>query len=114
MDERQFDYLVELSLGRQANDDGWITRQDLERIVTPSNPGNLISFIRKHAANRRTPRLLDIGCGYSGLTKVVAEALGANEVHGIDPSATVEQEVRSKSIVFHRLNAESQPLPFAD
>ena len=37
-------------------------------------------------------RLLDIGCGFGGLTRFVAEHLGIGEAHGIDYDSAALQE----------------------
>ena len=58
--------------------------------------------------------MLDVGCGYGGLTRGLAEFFDAQEFHGIDVDPDIQEEARSKGLTVHILNAETDPFPFSD
>ncbi|MEM2742254.1 MAG: methyltransferase domain-containing protein [Nitrososphaeria archaeon] len=58
-------------------------------------------------------RILDIGCGFGGLSAVIAKLLGAGEIHGVDIDENVFNEARAKGVICHLVDANSL-LPFQD
>jgi methylase of polypeptide subunit release factors len=61
----------------------WITPNDLSRSLTASMLGDVVRALRP-IPKAGCARLLDIGCGFGGLAKFIAEELRAGEVHGVD------------------------------
>lgn len=57
-------------------------------------------------------RMLDIGCGYGGLTKVIADALGFKEVFGVDLDDQRLAIAENRSIITTKMNLERDHLPF--
>jgi SAM-dependent methyltransferase len=56
--------------------------------------------------------LLDVGCGFGGLTKFVASQVGAKIVHGVDIDARVLNEARAKGVLACQIDIGAQPLPY--
>ena len=59
-------------------------------------------------------RLLDIGCGFGGLSSLVGNYLGAQEVHGVDIDDRVIEEAASKDVTVVRSDADNGKLPYDD
>jgi SAM-dependent methyltransferase len=91
----------------------WITSNDLQRSATATMLGDLRRAL-KPVARADCHRILDIGCGFGGLTKFVGGHCGAAEVHGIDTDARALREARSKGVFAHQVNVSQEPLPFPD
>jgi cyclopropane fatty-acyl-phospholipid synthase-like methyltransferase len=91
----------------------WITANDYKRSATTHMLGAVLEALRP-LEGRRLGRLLDIGCGFGGLTRLVAHHLGIEEVHGIDLDASALEEARGKGVVTHCLEVGVTPLPFPD
>jgi SAM-dependent methyltransferase len=89
----------------------WITARDLERSQTTHMLDYLFDALRP-LEERPLSRLLDIGCGFGGLTRLVAERLGIDEAHGIDVDGTALEEAQTKGVVTHCLEVGAAPLPF--
>jgi len=89
-----------------------LTEGDFHRSATARRIDDLLDFVRDHAL--RCERILDIGCGYGGVTRVLGNLLNAKEIHGIDIDMEVANEARSKGLVFHNFNAETERFPFDD
>jgi methionine biosynthesis protein MetW len=91
----------------------WITPNDLNRSRTTWNLGDL----RNSLAPLRdvgVRRMLDVGCGFGGLSRVVAEWLGAEEVHGVDIDEAVLAEAISKGVRAIQHDVASSSLPYSD
>jgi SAM-dependent methyltransferase len=91
----------------------WITDNDLNRSRTSWNVGDLLAAVEP-LGDGAARRLLDVGCGYGGLSKLVGEVIGADEVHGIDIDEAVMEEARGKGVQSVVLEVGAQPLPYAD
>src|SRR5712692_9433194 len=91
----------------------WITARDYERSATTHMLGAVFEALRP-LEGQRLDRLLDIGCGFGGLTRLVADHLGLAEAHGIDRDAVALEEARTKGVVTHCLEVGVAPLPFPD
>jgi SAM-dependent methyltransferase len=91
----------------------WITTNDLQRSATATMLGDFRQSLKPIARNG-CHRILDIGCGFGGLTKFVGDYFGAAEVHGIDTDARALREAVSKGVIAHRVNVSQEPLPFPD
>jgi SAM-dependent methyltransferase len=91
----------------------WITPNDLKRSATASMLGDLMRALQP-MASLECESLLDIGCGFGGLARFMAETLGARDVHGIDIDPKALAEAKEKNVTTHHLNMGEDPLPFAD
>lgn len=94
-------------------DHEWITDNDLDRSATAHMLEGVSRALRQ-INGTRIERMLDIGCGFGGLTKLVGERLHVPELHGIDRDAQALLEANSKGVVTHQLEAGKEPLPFPD
>jgi SAM-dependent methyltransferase len=92
---------------------GWITDNDRNRSRTSWNVADLLAAIEP-LRDAGAKRLLDIGCGYGGLSKLVGEVIGADEVHGADIDEAVMEEARGKGVEAIVLEVGAQPLPHPD
>lgn len=91
----------------------WITSNDLHRSRTSWNVGDLLAAIEP-LRDAGAKRLLDIGCGYGGLSKLVGGVIGVEEVHGADIDEAVMEEARGKGVQAIVLEVGVQPLPYPD
>jgi len=91
----------------------WITPRDYEQSQTTHMLDDLLEALRP-LEGQRLSRLLDVGCGFGGLTRLVAERLGIAEAHGIDADAAVLAEARTKGIITHCVEVRSAALAFPD
>jgi SAM-dependent methyltransferase len=103
---------IAVELGRQgyAKFGRWLTVRDMERSATAHLVPELIGMLGRV----RTPvdRYLDVGCGFGGLTRLVADRLGVKEIHGIDIDGDALQEAAEKGVRVRRVDVGSEALPF--
>jgi len=89
----------------------WITNNDKARSATVHCLDDLFrSLLSLKGINIK--RMLDIGCGYGGLPKTIAEFLGIDEIHGVDIDAEALKEAETKGIITHQLDVDKGNLPF--
>jgi SAM-dependent methyltransferase len=91
----------------------WITASDRERSRTAHDLRGLfraLEPLRKSSVGR----LLEIGCGFGGLAKLVGESIGAAEIHGVDIDPQVLDEARSKNVKALLVSADDSVLPYPD
>ena len=91
----------------------WITERDYERSQTTHMLPYLYETLRP-LCGQRLRRLLDLGCGFGGLTRLVAERLDIPEAHGVDLDAVALEEARGKGVVTQQLDMRQGVLPFPD
>jgi SAM-dependent methyltransferase len=91
----------------------WVTDNDRERSRTSHGLGDLRRALDA-APPEPVTRFLDVGCGYGGLSRLVGEYLGAEEVHGVDIDDRVVPEAVSKGVEVTLQDASAGPLPFED
>jgi SAM-dependent methyltransferase len=91
----------------------WLTDNDRGRSRTAYSLGDLrlATDAMRHAPVKR---FLDIGCGYGGLSALVGDYLGAEEVFGLDIDPRVEDEAAAKGVAITIQDASSGELPYAD
>jgi predicted RNA methylase len=70
--------------------------------------------VLKIASSIRGGRLLDIGCGDGTFTLQLKEALGAEEVVGVEVSAEAVLAARKQGMEACQLDVSEQSLPFED
>ncbi len=98
------------AMGQQVR---WITDRDYDRSQTTHMLPYLHEALRPlHGQSLR--RLLDIGCGFGGLTRLVADHLGIGEAHGVDVDAVALEEARDKGVVTQEVDIRQGRLPFPD
>ncbi|RLE90890.1 MAG: class I SAM-dependent methyltransferase [Thermoprotei archaeon] len=79
------------------------TLQDLTSLI------KALSHIKKEGSFRR---MLDLGCGYGGLTKYVADFLGIYEIYGIDIDEQRLEKAKKRGIKVYKVDLNNEPLPF--
>lgn len=62
----------------------------------------------------RASRMLDLGCGYGGLTKYIATNLKIPDIYGVDINDLRLEQAKLKGIHTYNLDLVSAPLPFPD
>ena len=73
----------------------------------------IINFLSKQLPHKRA-RMLDLGCGFGGLTKLIAETLGFREVYGIDLDNERLTVAKSRGLHVFKLDLEKETFPFPD
>src|SRR5205809_2540991 len=91
----------------------WITERDYDRSQTTHMLPYLYEALRP-LRGQGLRRLLDLGCGFGGLTRLVADRLGIPEAHGVDLDAVALEEARGKGVVTQQLDMRHGTLPFPD
>ncbi|MGA2072309.1 MAG: class I SAM-dependent methyltransferase [Terriglobia bacterium] len=89
----------------------WITENDRSRSATSLMMDDLARALEP-IRNRKFSRLLDIGCGFGGLTFSVGNTLGIDEIHGIDIDGLALREAADKGVLTHQLDIGRGALPF--
>jgi len=64
--------------------------------------------------NTNINSMVDLGCGYGGLTRLIADYLGVKHVYGIDLDDERLKIARSRNIITYKVNLEEDKLPFDD
>lgn len=95
------------------NTSKWVDDQDRSRSRTSFDLDNLRHALQPIRAGS-CARLLDVGCGYGGLTGLVGDYLDAPEVHGVDVDDRVLGEARSKGVTAVQCDIETDTLPYPD
>jgi ubiquinone/menaquinone biosynthesis C-methylase UbiE len=83
----------------------------LERSVTARTP-DVVVHLLSSLRDQKRQRLLDVGCGYGGLAKTIADHLTISEVYGVDIDPEVVAEAHSKGVKVHCLDVDHEALPF--
>ena len=91
----------------------WITTHDRERSATAFGLADLERSLQP-LKSYRPRRILDIGCGYGGLSRFMGETVGAEEIHGIDIDVRILEEAQQKGIHARIVDVETEPLPYDD
>jgi len=97
-------------MGQQTR---WITDRDYDRSQTTHMLPYLYEALRP-LRGQPLSRVLDIGCGFGGLTRAVAEYLGIHEAHGVDVDAAALEEARDKDVATQHLDIREGKLPYPD
>ena len=77
--------------------DDVLTPRDRERSATSHGLPALLDALSP-LSDRRLERVLDVGCGFGGLTQIAGQQLGASELHGVDIDGSVIEEAASKAL----------------
>jgi SAM-dependent methyltransferase len=90
-----------------------ITKKDYFRSATATMIDDMIPLLdRLKAANIR--RMCDVGCGFGGVTRYIADYLGVEEVVGLDLDSDVLEDVKEQRLVFHLVDLNSERIPYPD
>jgi len=92
-----------------------IDERDSRHAYAIHAPKSLVPVLNN--LRRRKPtvgRMLDLGCGYGGLTLALAEFLGAQETWGVEIVDHRIEGARKRNLNVAKLDLESDPLPFED
>ncbi len=65
-----------------------------------------------HKWGRKIERVLDLGCGFGGLTLVIAKLLGASEVWGVDIDDDRLKTAEARGLKVVKLDLEKDHFPF--
>lgn len=102
-----------------------VTQEEIERAdlsLTPRDRGRsatsygLPAFLDALAplTGHQVDRVLDVGCGYGGLSRIAGDRLGATELHGVDIDSDVVEEAATKNVTVQICDVEERPLPYED
>ena len=91
----------------------FITVNDLNRSVTAHMSEDVLTFLNC-LRDKKMERMLDIGCGYGGVSMTIAQHLSISEIFGVDIDERVFEEARSKGLIVTKLDAEKEPYPFSN
>jgi SAM-dependent methyltransferase len=91
-----------------------LTAHDFERSRTSFNLTQVVAAIRDATAEVQPRSLLDVGCGYGGITATLRDALGIHHAHGVDVDPAVISEARSKGVDAARVEVGREALPYED
>ncbi|MFQ5940565.1 MAG: methyltransferase domain-containing protein [Nitrososphaerales archaeon] len=75
---------------------------------------NNVMKILHQVKNVKINKMLDMGCAYGSLTKLLADHFRVQEAYGIDIDVERLQEAKAKGISTVKINLENEALPFAD
>lgn len=90
-----------------------ITSNDLGRSATTLHLNDLERSVQL-LVGRVTGPLVDIGCGFGGLSVHVAQLLGVDDVWGLDIDPAVLEEASAKGVKTSCLDVSESPLPYSD
>jgi len=100
-----------------GNSYGSISPSDVKRSASASRIDDIIKFTdRILGQNVPVERIINLGCAFGGVAKVISEHFGAKEVHGVDNNSdpSIKRAAEDKGLVFHDVNLESDRVPCAD
>jgi SAM-dependent methyltransferase len=90
-----------------------VTNNDQSRSATVSALPDLMRALAPlESSEIRT--ILDVGCGFGGVTKLVKEHVSAREAHGIDLDGYALREAETKGVITRRVDVSAGPLPYTD
>jgi ubiquinone/menaquinone biosynthesis C-methylase UbiE len=89
-----------------------LTVNDFERSRTSFSLPAVVDAMVAAVGAQRPRALLDIGCGYGGITATLRERLGAGEAHGVDLDPGVIAEAQRKGVVASRVDVGTEALPY--
>jgi len=97
-----------MSVGGGTN----ITQNDLVRSRTARNLKEFLKFIDYLRPLIGNKRMLDVGCGFGGLSVLVGERLAFQEVYGIDIDSVALAEAEKKGVIVANIEVGKQKLPY--
>lgn len=91
-----------------------ITENDVIRSRTVRFLPDLMRALKPLEGHVGSDALLDIGCGFGGLSVTIAQHLGIREIHGIDIDPAVLPEAEAKGVNAIQHDIASERLPYDD
>jgi ubiquinone/menaquinone biosynthesis C-methylase UbiE len=98
------------------DDDRWISEirpKDRSIGATASDLPSL-NRVLKQIENTKAKTMIDLGCGYGGLTTYVAKYLNIDNVYGVDLDDERLSYARSRCVKTYKLDLNRDRLPFPD
>lgn len=99
--------------GERLDDEMDITQNDMERSRTTRNIEeflHIIDQVRPLLVGNK--RMLDVGCGFGGLSTLVGKRLAFQEVYGIDIDSSALVEAGKKGVIIANVEVGEQRLPY--
>lgn len=90
-----------------------VTQNDLERSRTVRSLPQVLALVRRMGP-LGADRMLDVGCGFGGLTLQIARVLAIREAHGLDADEVALQEARAKGVLVQHGEVGREPLGYPD
>ena len=92
-----------------------LSEDDYEASATAQSLEELVSVAENLEPYRtEIDSILDLGCGYGGLTAAFAEYLDADISHGIDLDPDRRSVAENRGIRTYEIDLESEPFPISD
>jgi SAM-dependent methyltransferase len=91
----------------------FVTANDRGRSATVSALPDLDRALQE-LESIEVEKMLDVGCGFGGLTKLIGEHVRARESHGIDIDVNALAEAEAKGVLARRVDVGTEPLPYRD
>ena len=73
----------------------------------------VLKTLDKRLTSKRE-KMIDLGCGYGGLAKLIGDSLGFKEVYGLDIDTHRLPIAKEKGVQVHNCNLEKESYPFPD
>lgn len=73
-----------------------------------------LNRVLKQIENTKAKKMIDLGCGYGGLTRYVAEYLNIPEIYGVDLDDDRLSHATSRHVNTYKLDLNRDRLPFPD
>jgi|GEM_PF-3346508 SAM-dependent methyltransferase len=84
----------------------------ISELLGPWVPRAVVDYVKQLLS--RGPKYLDLGCGNGDVTTKIAEAIGAQEVYGVDVDEGSLAKAREKGLAVFKRDLDREPLPFED
>lgn len=94
--------------------DSYASELTPEDLITSTTAQDLPSLnkILSLIGNTNPGRMIDLGCGYGGLTKYIANYLDMKDVHGVEIKRARLVKAQSRGIKVHELDLNGARLPY--
>lgn len=90
-----------------------LTEEDVESSVTLQMLPSLLKALSK-LEKKQIARIIDLGCGYGGLTRIIADYLGAREAVGVDSEDLRLRVARKRLTSVVNLDLDNEQVPYPD
>ncbi|MGH2768715.1 MAG: methyltransferase domain-containing protein [Candidatus Methylomirabilales bacterium] len=94
--------------------EAYLTPKDRERtraLWALADLARVLAYLDQRAGR---DRMLDMGCGFGGLSMAMGKRLGMNEVHGVDIDVDALAEAEQKGVKASRCEVGKDRLPYPD
>jgi SAM-dependent methyltransferase len=90
----------------------YITPNDIERSRTLNALPELTKILGLLKGKVGRERMLDVGCGFGGLSLFIGQKLGIGRIYGVDIDRRALREARSKGVLTSVCDVSDHALPF--